>query len=118
MLGRDIKVVVLDHFQLVHKDLVILLELAVQRKSRVSRENEKPRVMDECQIPIVGIKPDIYGILISVFSKMIRSLEFLTKATSDVGKVRPPILIFNLLFLSWCLKVEVFSLALVFDKLS
>ena len=116
-LGWNVKIVVFHHFQIVHQQLVIFLKLAVQRQSWVSRENEEPWVVDECQIPIFGIKPNTYGILLTVFSKMIRSLEFLTKATSDVGKVRPPILIFNLLFLSWRLKVEVFPLALVFDKL-
>ena len=103
------------NFQIVHNQLVFFLKLAVQRQSWVSRENEKPWVVDECQIPIFGIKPNTYGILLTVFSKMVSSLELLTKATSDVGKVRPPILIFNFLF--WRLNVEVFPLALVFDKL-
>ena len=72
--------------------------------------------MDECQIPIVGLKPHIYGIRHYIFSKMIRSLELLTKATSDVGKVGSPILLFKNLFISAGVKVLPFTL--IFDNLS
>ena len=73
--------------------------------------------MDECQIPIVGIKPDVYGTLVNVFSKMIRSMELLTKTASHIGKVRPPILHFDNLFSS-AFGVKVLPLALVLDNLS
>ena len=72
--------------------------------------------MDECQIPIIGIKPNIYGILLYIFSKMIRSLELLTEANSYIGKVRPPILVFDNLFSS-AVGVKVLPLRLVLDNL-
>ena len=47
---------------------------------------------------------------------MICSFELLTKATSDVGKVRSPILLFKNLFIS--AGVKVLPLTLVLDNLS
>ena len=46
---------------------------------------------------------------------MIRSLKLLTKATSDVGKVGPPILVFDTLLISP--GVKVFPFTLVLDNL-
>ena len=115
-LGWDVKVSMLDHFQIVLEELVRLLKLAVQRKSRISWEDEKVRVMDECQIPMIGIEPNIDGTRLYVCTKMICSLELLTNTTSDVREVWLPIVIYNNLFLSG--HVKVLPLPLVFDDIS
>ena len=113
-LGWDVEVLVLHHFQLVENELVRPLKLAVHMHSRISWKDEKFRVIDKSQIPKIRIEPNVNGILIDIFPKVIRTLIHSAETSFTEGKVRSPILLDNNLFLFR--EMKALSLALVFDN--